>query len=187
MGDKAITKEQTIAKALLTAMGIHFSVVFCAYFNLGPATESCLSVWVFNGAMLALVGVLLYGLVFNNDKWAVLMAPANPGQTPASLVWQVITLRTTLVFCGLLLLYHSVGHLWLLLGFIVLPTGLRYAIQTMVVSGPVVWVQSLEHPMVQIIETAKLLLSLYLLAGAPRFVRAQVKHIPPFGEGSIPS
>ncbi len=148
-----MTKMQIIAKTVLTVLGIH--IVLTLYYlylarYVGPVGKlpvllaqiaSCVG-------FTTLAAFIAYLMVFDNDSLARKMA--GPGQEidkRAQMTWLTKSLRTGLVFAGLMLLP----------GFTPKGYSLNYS------------------PIVTMFICAKAVLTLYLICGAPHFVRWQTR------------
>jgi len=148
-----MTKMQIIAKTVLTALGIH--VVLTLYYlylarYMGPVGDLpvLLAQIVSCVGLTALASFVTYLMVFNNDSLARKIA--GPGQEMdkrAQMEWLTKSVRTGLVFAGLMLLP----------GF--MPK--RYSVDDSLI--------------VTMFICAKAVLTLYLVCGAPHFVRWQTR------------
>ena len=148
-----MTKMQIIAKTVLTVLGIH--VVLTLYYlylarYVGPVEKLpiLLAQAMFCVSFTTLAALVACLMVFNNDSLARKMA--GPGQEidkRAQMEWLTKSLRTGLVFAGLTLLP----------GF--MPKG--YSLN--------------DSRIVTMFICAKAVLALYLVCGAPHFVRWQTR------------
>ena len=148
-----MTKMQIIAKTVLTVLGIHvvltlYHLYLARYMGSLGALPMLLAQMVSCVSFTALVAFVAYLMVFNNDSLARKMA--GPGQEMdkrAQMEWLTKSLRTGLVFAGLMLLP----------GF--MPNG--YSLDDSLI--------------VTMFICAKAVLTLYLVCGAPHFVRWQAR------------
>ena len=148
-----MTKMQIIAKTVLTVLGIHIVLTLYHFYLLryvGPFEKlpMLLAQAMFCVSVTTVAAFLAYLMVFNNDNLALKMA--GPGQeidNRAQMKWLTKSLRTGLVFAGLMLLpgFTPKGH-------------------------------SLnDSPIVTMFICARAVLTLYLICGAPHFVRWQTR------------
>ena len=148
-----MTRMQIIAKTVLTVLGIHIVLTLYHFYLLryvGPLGKLpvLLAQMVSCVSFTALVAFVAYLMVFNNDILALKMA--GPGQEidkRAQMEWLTKSLRTGLVFAGLTLLPAFT------------PKG--YSLN--------------DSPIVTMFICAKAVLTLYLICGAPHFVRWQAR------------
>ncbi len=148
-----MTKMQIIAKTVLTVLGVRIALSLYHFYLLRyvgpveklPALLAQIASWV---GFTALVAFVAYLMVFSNDSLARKMA--GPGQEidkRAQMEWLTKSLRTGVVFAGLMLLP----------GF--MPKG--YSLN--------------DSRIVTMFICAKAVLTLYLVCGAPHFVRWQTR------------
>ncbi|UCF16481.1 MAG: hypothetical protein JSW59_03290 [Phycisphaerales bacterium] len=164
-----MTKMQIIAKSILTVLGLYALLTLCrlaALSYIGPEGES--SVWknvAFFLGFAPWAGFVLVLMIFENDGIALTMAgtgPAEDQQTQTA--WLIKSLRVGLVLTGLMLLRKSVPEMLSLA--LTFRSGAFHDI-----SGASSWTK-FEYAY----NLVKAVLALYLLFGAPHFVRWQVKH-----------
>lgn len=156
-----MTRMQIIAKTVLTVLGVHIVLALCHLYltgYVGPAEKLpillaerlpvLLAQTMFCVSFTTLAAFVAYLMVFNNDSLARKMA--GPGQEidiQAQMKWLTKSLRTGLVFIGLMLLP----------GF--MPKA--YSVNNSLIDT--------------IFMCTKAVLTLYLICGAPHFVRWQSK------------
>ncbi len=174
-----MTKMQIIAKAGLISLGIYAVVNLCWYlsapipmFNLPSPLSYILCFVVF----AVVIAVITFFLIFNNDSLAHEMAgPGDQLNPAAKALWLAASLRVAAVFCGLILLSASI------------PT-IRNILLVPIRIGPFIneiflfdsFPKSLLFPFSKwckiIYNFLKLISAIYLLCGAPHFVRFQFRH-----------
>lgn len=174
-----MTRMQIIAKAGLVSLGIYAVVTLCWYlthvipsFNLPSCLVGTLCFTVF----AVFIAVTTFFLIFNNDGMARKMAGPGDQLNPATeALWLAASLRVATVFCGLILLSTSI------------PT-IRNILLVPIRIGPLIneiflfdsFPKSLLLPFPKwyaiIYNFLKLILAVYLLCGAPYFVRWQSRH-----------
>jgi hypothetical protein len=154
-----MTKMQIIAKTILTVLGIHIVLVLCHLYltrYVGPVDKlpallaedlpTLLAHTAFCAGFTALVVSAAYFMIANNHDLALRMAgPGRAMDRQAQMTWLTKSLRTGLVFAGLMMLP----------GF--MPKG--YSLNDSLIDT--------------IFMCTKAVLTLYLICGAPHFVRWQ--------------
>ena len=169
-----MTKMQIIAKTALTALGIYATVITCRYLSfLIPSTQ---------GGILPIAGfsiftvVIISFFIFKNDSIARKMAgPGEKLNPETQAIWLVTSLRLGLVFCGLIILSTSIPAI---VKILLIPVRIRPAVNEIFVfkKFPTSLVLSLRQWSTIIFDFGKVILAIYLLCGAPHFVRRQLKH-----------
>jgi len=174
-----MTRMQIIAKAGLVSLGIYAVVTLCWYlthvipsFNLPSGLVGTLCFTVF----AIFIAVTTFFLIFNNDSLTRKMAGPGDQLNPATeALWLAASLRVATVFCGLILLSTSI------------PT-IRNILLVPIRIGPLIneiflfdsFPKSLLFPFSKwcaiIYNFLKLILAVYLLCGAPHFLRWQFRH-----------
>jgi len=174
-----MTKMQIIAKAGLVSLGIYAIVTLCWYlthvipsFNIPSRLIGILCFALF----AVVIAVVTFFLIFNNDSLAREMAgPGDQLNPAAKALWLAASLRVAAVFCGLILLSASI------------PT-IRNILLVPIRIGPFIneiflfdsFPKSLLFPFSKwckiIYNFLKLISAIYLLCGAPHFVRFQFRH-----------
>ena len=174
-----MTRMQIIAKAGFVSLGIYAVVNLCWYlthvipsFNTPSPLIGILCFAVF----AVFIAVITFYLIFNNDSLARKMAgPGDQLNPAAKALWLAASLRVAAVFCGLILLSASI------------PT-IRNILLVPIRIGPFIneifLFDSFPKPLLFpfskwcriIYNFLKLILAVYLLCGAPHFVRWQFRH-----------
>jgi len=168
-----MTKMQIIAKTILSALGVYAILTLCRLYtppSLGP--EKDLPVWwhvVFFSGFVPLAALVIFFLIFNNDGIARRMA--GPGPIPdrhTQTIWLIKSLRIGLVLTGLMLLPRSIPVILNMVSIIV--SNFRAGTFPDIPAAP---------PRIRFKNTSNLIrmvLALYLICGAPHFVRWQTRH-----------
>ena len=154
-----MTRMQIIAKTVLTVLGVHIVLTLCHLYltqYVGPVEKlplflaeelpMLLVAIAFCAGFTALAALAAHLMVINNDGLALKIA--GPGQEmdrQAQMTWLTESLRTGLVFTGLMLLPGFIPRV--------------YSIHDSLIDTSFMY--------------TKAVLTLYLLCGAPHFVRWQ--------------
>jgi len=170
---------QLIAKSDLVSLGIYAVVTLCWYLtHVIPSFNfpSCLIGILCFAVFTVFIAVITFFLIFNNDSLARKMAGPDDQLNPTTkALWLAASLRLASVFCGLILLSTSI------------PT-IRNVLLVPIRIGPLInenflfdsFPKSLLLPFPKwcaiIYNFLKLTLAVYLLCGAPHFVRWQSRH-----------
>jgi hypothetical protein len=167
-----MTKMQIIAETVLTALGVYAILSLCRLYtppSLGP--ERDLPVWwyvVFFSGLVPLAALVIFFLIFNNDGIARRMA--GPGPIPdrhTQTIWLIKSLRIGLVLTGLMLLPKSIPVILNIVSIII--SNFRAGTFPDIPAAP---------PRIRFKNTYSLIrmvLAIYLVCGAPHFVRWHVK------------
>ncbi|MEN6385647.1 MAG: hypothetical protein ABFD79_10665 [Phycisphaerales bacterium] len=177
---KTLGQNQIIAKTLLIIFGMfiifriaNFSLVVYPILSrsMVPQEQNLLILnLVYFGLLIALFACVLYYFIINNSWLIKKIVPAEePLKNPA--LWFIVLLRAALVLTGLILLSSNLDTIITAARFIIhLPPALREMITNIIqgnkVFGPV-------HTM-EIYKFSMTILSIYLIAGCPGFVKWQV-------------
>lgn len=174
-----MTKMQMIAKAGLVSLGIYAVVNLCWYlthvipsFNIPSPLIGILCFAVF----AVFIAVITFYLIFNNDSLARKMAgPGDQLNPAAKTLWLSSSLRVAAVFCGLILLSASIPTIR---NILLVPIRIRPFINEIILFDR--YPKPLLMPFSKwcriIYNFLKLILAVYLLCGAPHFVRWQFRH-----------
>lgn len=177
-----MTKMQAIARTILTVLGVYAVVTLLGaypgrYFFSGspPTLSAAVLEVIFFLAFIGLAGLLACAAIVNNGPLARAITDDEGTGTPAESAFLAQSLRIGLVLAGLMLLPGSVPFL---LKVLTLPFVLRPVVNEWIVSG--VLPSVLRVPWARWYTTGfellRAVLMIYLVAGAPRFVRLQVRH-----------
>jgi hypothetical protein len=169
-----MTKVQAIAKAVLTSLGIMAVVSFNYRVPvMGPGAPLAWLRTLIGWAQLVFVMSTVYVLILKNASLVRALVPKDSDDIPASSQWCEAVMRAAMVLCGLLLFMDTLQYLLQAMGFLVLPTGLRQFMQDTVVTGFARTLSSWMDFRAQytLWKTLLALASVYLLGGAPHFVR----------------
>lgn len=186
-----MTKMQIIAKSVLTVLGVYAVIVLYYYYpvNFGSATgrasfgRDLASFCVFT----AFAAVAVYFLAFNNYELARKIAgPGRHEDRHAQAALLAKSLRVGLVFAGLMLLPKSIPSI---LGA---PSSLGTGLDNIFIFNRTPQIENLfVRPQFRsICGLFKAALAVYLILGAPHFVRWQCNRLllqPPLIEQSIDS
>ena len=175
-----MTKMQTLAKTTLTVLGIYAVLTLCnsypGSFMYRREQPAIMPEILFLSAFTVLATLAVYFIIFNNTTFSKRIA--GPGEIPEprkqiDLLGK--SLRIGLVFTGLMLLPRSIPTLtktpkmFLLIGS---------AIDDIVISKryPRMLILSYSEWFRNTYDFLKAMLALYLICGAPHFIRWQLKH-----------
>ena len=170
-----MTKMHLIARLALTALGVLVLVESMRYIQLAGAMGPGWAPSLFSLGIFLLLSFLACRFLFWSDAWVERMIGAADEEDapPVSRIWAVGGFRVVLVFCGLVILSGRIEILIRAVAFIVVAPKI---IVNMIVSKSVdkvfympgwSWVRL-------IVDLAKAALGIYLILGAPRFVRWQM-------------
>ena len=169
-----MTKMHLIAKLALTILGVFIFIESMRYVQLLASMGDKWGPPVCSLAIFLLLSALACRMLFWSNAWVERMiAPGDEDMPPVSCIWAVAGFRIALVFCGLLIFSG---------GFEIL---IRTAVFTVV--APKIIVNMIVYKCVDevfympgrswlrlIVNLAKAALGIYLVLGAPRFVRWQM-------------
>ena len=168
-----MTKTQLIAKLALTMLGVFIFVESVSYFWLvGPKDRWWSILYVFG--IFLLLSFLTCRILFWSDAWMQRMIGAEDEDTHlASSMAAVGGFRVVLVLCGLLILGCRIEILVRAAAFIVVAPKI---IVSMIVHKYVddVFYMPGRHWLRLIVNLAEVAFGIYLVLGAPRFVRWQM-------------
>jgi hypothetical protein len=169
-----MTKWQLIAKLALTVLGIFIFVESMHYVWLAGAAGQLWWPSVYSLGIFLLFSVLVCRMLFWSDAWVERMiGPGDEDEPAIGTLASVGGFRIVLVFCGLLILAGRIEFLVRAAAFIVVAPKIivnmivyRYVDTVFYMSGRE-WLRL-------IVNLARAVLGIYLVLGAPRFVRWQV-------------
>jgi hypothetical protein len=173
-----MTRPHLIAKLILAAIGVHFlmhflggiiSIVVTLRQNCPPETLTIkMSIVV---AKLIITLALSLILLFKSDWLVKIIAGQTLDQCEkASSLWIIAGFRITACLCGLLILYRRIDLIFYYVPLIINgPNILSY----MTIEGQTSQV-SAKTLVAILVEIAKWVIAIYLIFGAPHYVRRQV-------------
>jgi len=172
-----MTRMQIIAKTVLTVLGIYTILTLCRlYAPPYVSPEGELSVWwhvAFFAGFTPLATLVVVFLIFNNDGIARKMAGPGPiADRQTQTAWLIRSLRVGLVLTGLMLLPKSIPVV-LDISYFVASTfknSFRPGIYPDILGA------SARTRFEYAYNLIKAVLALYLICGAPHFVRRQARH-----------
>ena len=179
MRDYAMSRMHLIARLVLTALGVQVLILFLD--ALGIASRFRLTGpdlgWL-QGLCWAVVWLLLFGLAywlfFRSEGTAIRMAgPVSEGDQHVDTIWIAAGFRAIFVLCGLLILVSRIETLVRVAAFF--PTGPRVLVEMIVYKYVderfdmpfIYWAEAF-------VNFCKGILGIYLILGAPQYVRWQV-------------
>jgi len=173
-----MAKMQIIAKAVLTVLGIYalVTLLFCQRWFFLSSQQSVLPKILYFAALVVLAAFIVFFTIFSNDSLARKMAGPGDQLTPAAkALWLTASLRLALVFTGLMLLPNSIPTIAKILK---IPFLIRPAVSEMFLfkSLPTVLNLPPEAWFRITCDFFKAILTVYLICGAPSFIRWQLKH-----------
>lgn len=170
---------QILARTMLTVLAIYAVVVLLGYYSHLPRTQE-LSLWqelLACFACITLAIVIVYLMIFNDRFYRKIVGAEEAAEPQAQPTWLVESLRIGLVFAGLMLLPRSVPVLIRTAKLFFL---IRPAVSDIIVSKTVPDILRLSYAQWYrtIYEFLKAVLAVYLICGAPYFLRWQMRHSP---------
>jgi len=173
-----MAKMQIITKAVLTVLGIYalVTLLFCQRWFFLSSQQSVLPKILFFAAFAVLTAFIVFFTVFSNDSLARKIAgPGDELNPAAKALWLTASLRLGLVFAGLMLLPDSIPTIVKILK---IPFLIRPAVSEMFLfkSLPTVLELPPEAWFRIICDFFKAMLTVYLICGAPVFIRWQLRH-----------
>jgi len=177
-----MTKMHLMAKLTLTILGIFVLVEFLNNLNIGASMSfrRGLSEVTATGIIALLIAsavpcVLAYHLLFNSDRWATKIVGSTSENVGAlNRLWIVSGFRLPLFLCGLLIISGSTQFIIDTLHFVICMPALILDLVVFKIPNEIFympfyrWVQIL-------IKICKAVLGIYLILGAPQFVRWHVR------------
>lgn len=170
---------QIVAKTTLTVLGI-YAVVSMYRFYPGRYRYSIQESSIFHeilflSAYTVIVAFIAYFMILKNDSLSRKLA--GPGQQldgPTQAVWVTKSLYTGLVLAGLILLPNSIHGI---IKFLKIPFVIRPIINEIIdfKKFPEVFTLSYRQWYKNIYELLTAILGVYLVLGAPHFIRWQIK------------
>jgi len=184
-----MTKMQIIAKAGLVSLGIYAIVTLCWHLScLTPLFDfpSLLTSILFYAAFAVFIAVIVFFLIFNNNDLArKIVGPEEELNPTAKALWLTASLRLAVVFCGLILLSTSIPTI---LSILLSPIHIRTWVNELFLFRG--FPKSLMFPFRKwctlIYDFLKTILAIYLLCGAPHFVRWQLRHSIAYHQPNTP-
>lgn len=174
-----MTRIQIIAKTILTVLGIYAVVTLYRFYPgryaYRPDETPIFQELVLLCAFTVVVGFVAYFMVFNNNRLSVKLAGPGPQlDRSAETAWLTKSLRVGLVFGGLMLIPDSIPVIIKTLKLFLL---IRPAVNDIVISKSIPRILELSYPQWfrVIYDFLKSLLALYLIWGAPHFIRWQIR------------
>jgi len=173
-----MAKMQIIAKALLTVLGIYalVTLLFSQPWFFASLQQSVLPKILYFAAFAVLTAFIVFFTIFSNDSLARKIAGPGDQLTPAArALWLTASLRLALVFAGLMLLPDSITTMAKILKipFLIRPAVSKMflfkSLPTVLNLPPTEWFRI-------ICDLFKAILAVYLICGAPSFIRWQLKH-----------
>jgi hypothetical protein len=170
---------QIFARTMLTILALYAVVVLVGYYSYLPRMQE-LSLWQELLACFACITLaigIVYFLSFNHRLYRKIVGADEAAEPQAQPRWLVESLRIGLVFAGLMLLPRSVPVLIRTAKLFFL---IRPAVSDIIVSKTVPDILKLSYAQWYrtIYEFLKAVLAIYLLCGAPYFLRWQMRHSP---------
>ncbi len=172
-----MSRIQLIAKMLVTLLGICAVTLFLGYvdfFITSTSDAQSLNRIIANLFPLVIIGFIFWYMILNNDWLTKKLVPQLADDDAINTEQFIRILRTVMIFAGLMLLPKAFKYLKFLPG---LPISLRALIHVslgldryshQLPQNPWYWVD-----VTRVI--ISLLLIIYLICGAPRYVRWQVR------------
>jgi len=177
-----MTKMHLMAKLTLTVLGIFVFIQFLKSLNMGVVITferglsevqvSQIMVLIISSAIFCL---LAYYLLFKSDRWATkIVGSASENVGALNRLWIVSGFRLPLFLCGLLIISGSTQFIIDTLHFVICIPELILDLVVFKIPNEIFympfyrWVQIL-------IKICKAVLGIYLILGAPQFVRWQVR------------
>lgn len=174
-----MTRMQIIAKAGLISLGIYAVVNLCWYLGIQiPLSNltSPLSYILCFAVFAVFIAIITFFLIFNNNSLARKIAgPGDKLNPAAQTLWLSSSLRVAVVFCGLILLSASIA---IIRNILLVPLHIRPIINEIFLFDrfPRQLLMSFSKWCEIIYNFLKIILAVYLLCGAPHFVRWQFRH-----------
>jgi hypothetical protein len=176
-----MTRPHLIAKLILAAMGVYLLMHFLGgvssdvvplELKCPPETFTARMLVIVVEAVIALVASLI--LLFRSDGLARMITGPDANQCEkADGRWTIAALRITACFCGLLILYWRIALLIVNVPAIINgPNILSY--MTLEGQSSLLSAQTLARILVEVI---KGIFAIYLILGAPHYVRRQMRAI----------
>ncbi|MBN1788618.1 MAG: hypothetical protein JW806_09535 [Sedimentisphaerales bacterium] len=174
---------QMIAKSLITLCGIYVSVKFLGHFivllptTFEPYRVSALRRLFYTVIWILPVIAIMFLMVFNNNWLVKKILPAEePLPTRHQKLWLCTSLRIGLIFYGLILLAGSSREIiYVITSIITFPQYGRELISNIFCTcgllDSIDWLKVIR----QGFDFLKIILAIYLIAGAPQFVAWQMK------------
>jgi hypothetical protein len=178
-----MTKMQIFAKTVFTVLGIYAVVTLYRFYPgryaYRPDETPIFQELVLLSAFTVVVGFIVYFTVLNNTRLSSKLAGPGPLlESATQAAWLAKSLRVGLVFIGLMLLPNSMPVIVKTLKLFFL---IRTTVNDIVIwkSIPRILERSYREWFNVLYDFLKALLALYLICGAPHFIRWQIRHIAP--------
>ena len=171
-----MTKMQIVAETVLVILGIYIVAALCSHLVLIQSITDTTS-FVFLAGFAILIAVAILFLIFKNDNLARKMAGDGEKLNPSNeAIWLAASLRLGAVLCGLIVLSTSMPTI---VSVLTSPVYVRLFVNEMFLfkSFPLSFVHSPQVWCTAIYNFLKVILAIYLLCGAPHFIRWQLKHV----------
>jgi hypothetical protein len=175
-----MTKMQIFAKTVFTVLGIYAVVTLYRFYPgryaYRPDETPIFQELSLLSAFTIVVGFIVYFTVFNNTRLSGNLAGPGPQlDSTTQAAWLVKSLRVGLVFIGLMLLPNSMPVIVKTLKLFFL---IRTTVNDIVIwkSIPRILERSYREWFNVLYDFLKALLALYLICGAPHFIRCQIRH-----------
>jgi hypothetical protein len=177
-----MTKMYLLAKLTLTILGIFILLDFLSYLELPSRLTKGYSDAVVGPLLVTVVSlaplcILAYYLLFKSDNLArKMVGSTNEDSSDVSRIWVVTGFRLTMFLCGVLIISGSIEFLVRVAGFVIVGPRLiinmifyKY-IDTAFRLGFREWLRLF-------VDVCRAVLGIYLVLGAPRFVRWQIRNL----------
>lgn len=173
-----MTKMQIVAKTVLIILGIYAVITLCYYLSMLQLIQSTRSsTFILFFAVLAIITTaIVFFVIFKNDNSSRKMAGDGEELNPTNeAIWLAASLRLGAVLCGLILLSTSIPTI---LSILLSPIYIRTLVNEIFLfeGFPKLLMFPLSKWLTMIYNFAKAVLAIYLLCGAPQFIRWQLKH-----------
>lgn len=173
-----MNKMQTIARVTLVAIALYIILdlakhMFQSLYFLGRGGElsliSLLMAFVATGSMIILAAIIAWQLIVRGEKWACrIVAQAQDYEDEEKTNWLPTTYHIIAVGLGILFIWWTIPYIFQLIYYIKLALSSSNGQYRQMYSG------HLALPtFISVI--ARLIIAVYLLCGAPHFIRWQVK------------
>jgi len=171
-----MNKMQTIARITLAAIALYIILeitksMFQSLYFIGRDSElSVISLLMATGSMVILAGIIAWQLIVRGEKWACKIAAHDQDyEAEEKTNWLPTTYHIIAVGLGILFIWWTIPYIFQLLYYIKLAQPSSNGQHIQFYSGGYRVLPTL------ISVIARLIIAVYLLCGAPHFVRWQVK------------
>lgn len=171
---------QIVAKAVLTVLGIYAVVTLYRFYPsryISPTEQPAIlqEILLFS-AFTIFVAFIAYLMIFNNATLSRKMAGTGENlESENQAIWLIQSFRVGLILTGLMLLPNSSPAI---IRILKIPFLIRPAVNDILTSKSVPNIFRLSYAQwyKNIYDFLKMVLALYLICGAPHFIRWQLKH-----------